>query len=247
VLTVSVVIPVKNDAALLRVCLAALAAQTRKPDEIIVVDNASSDDSAEVARLSGACVVREERPGIAAAASTGYDAASEDIIVRCDADSVPPTDWIERIVEAFENPRLEALTGPGEFPDLGRVGQRLARMLYTEAYFVLLGLLLGQSPLFGSNAAMRATTWRRVRDSVHRDDPNVHDDLDLSIQLAPGTIRLDRSLGVPVSSRPFTGLRSMVLRGWRGQHTLWVNRGRLHPIRRRLAYTAPTKGTLPTQ
>ena len=55
--TISVVIPVYNDAALLRRCLEALAAQTRRADEIVVVDNGSTDDSAEVARRGGARVV----------------------------------------------------------------------------------------------------------------------------------------------------------------------------------------------
>jgi glycosyltransferase involved in cell wall biosynthesis len=73
--TVSVVIPVRDDAGHLRACLRALAGQTVAPDEIVVVDNASSDDTAEVARAAGARVVREPVVGIPAAACTGYDAA----------------------------------------------------------------------------------------------------------------------------------------------------------------------------
>ena len=73
--TVSVVIPVRDDAEMLARCLAALAAQTRPADEIVVVDNGSSDDSASVARSAGARVVAEATPGIPQAASTGYDAA----------------------------------------------------------------------------------------------------------------------------------------------------------------------------
>ena len=49
-LTISVVIPVKNDADLLARCLRAIAGQTRRPDEIVVVDNGSSDDSARLVR-----------------------------------------------------------------------------------------------------------------------------------------------------------------------------------------------------
>ena len=46
--TISVVIPTRNDADMLAVCLAALAGQTRPADEIVVVDNASTDNTAEV-------------------------------------------------------------------------------------------------------------------------------------------------------------------------------------------------------
>ena len=44
--TISVVIPTRNDADMLAVCLAALADQTRQADEIVVVDNASTISSA---------------------------------------------------------------------------------------------------------------------------------------------------------------------------------------------------------
>ncbi|RIJ54999.1 glycosyltransferase, partial [Clavibacter lycopersici] len=67
--TVSVVIPVRDDAGHLRACLQALAGQTVAPDEVVVVDNASRDDSAEVARLAGARVVHEPVVGIPAAAA----------------------------------------------------------------------------------------------------------------------------------------------------------------------------------
>ena len=70
-------------------CLLALREQRRPADEIIVVDNSSTDDSAAVARRHGATVVEERRPGITAAASRGYDAATGDIVARCDAETPP--------------------------------------------------------------------------------------------------------------------------------------------------------------
>ena len=56
--TLSVVIPSLNDAHMLKDCLDALAAQTRAPDEVIVVDNGSADDTAGIARAAGARVSR---------------------------------------------------------------------------------------------------------------------------------------------------------------------------------------------
>lgn len=70
-LSVSVVIPVRDDAEELEKCLALLARQSVRPFEVVVVDNGSTDASAEVARRWGAVVVVEPRPGIPAAAATG--------------------------------------------------------------------------------------------------------------------------------------------------------------------------------
>src|SRR5690606_1619684 len=88
-LTVSVVIPVKDDADLLRRCLHALSRQSVPADEILIVDNASTDASAQVAIDAGATVVRCETPGIPAASAYGYDRATGQIILRLDADCVP--------------------------------------------------------------------------------------------------------------------------------------------------------------
>lgn len=205
---VSVVIPVKDDAEYLRRCLAALAVQSTAPREVVVVDNGSSDASRRVARRYGARLVRERRPGIPAAASRGYDAARGRVIARLDADSIPPRDWVARIDRAFARDRaLAALTGPGVFPGLPRPLRVLAAAGYMQPYFRVFGALLRQPPVFGSNLALRRRDWRRLRRRVHRADPRVHDDLDLSIHLAGRRVRLDPDLRVGISARP---LRSPV-------------------------------------
>jgi glycosyltransferase involved in cell wall biosynthesis len=61
---ISVVIPVRNDAAALERCLSALGRQTQAADEIVVVDSGSTDGSAEVAARHGARVLPVEVAGI---------------------------------------------------------------------------------------------------------------------------------------------------------------------------------------
>ena len=117
--TCSVVVPVKDDAAELRGLLDALARQTVPPLEIIVVDNGSVDDSARIAAQAGCRVLSEPRPGIAAAASIGYDAARGDLILRCDADSRPGPTWVAAHRAAYQAPTRDrevvAVTGPARF------------------------------------------------------------------------------------------------------------------------------------
>lgn len=222
--TVSVVIPVKDDARKLRHCLAALDRQDTAPHEVIVVDNASVDDSAAVARAAGARVLFESRIGIGIASATGYDHATGDIIARLDADSVPGPTWVAALGDAFAaDSGLDAITGPGRFNDGPAVLRWPAFLVYLVPYFILAGLALGHVPLFGSNMAFRTALWLEVRDDVHLDDRLVHDDLDLSFHLRPGhRVRFSGRLDVRISLRPFSDGQG-ILRLRRGFHTIFLH------------------------
>ncbi|MBF4605767.1 glycosyltransferase family 2 protein [Curtobacterium sp. VKM Ac-2884] len=230
---VSVVIPVRDDAAHLRRCLDALAVQTLLADEVVVVDNGSRDDSAEVAQAAGAIVLTERIRGIARASARGYDRASGDVLVRLDADSVPPPGWIADAVRLLADPSVVAVTGPGCPHDGGPLIGRLWDAVYMRPYFALMWAALGRPPLFGSAMAMRRWTWDAVRGRAHREDPEVHDDVDLSMQLDPAwRVVADPVLTVQVSARPLSGLPSALLRTRRAFHTFRVNGRRANPVRR---------------
>jgi hypothetical protein len=230
-LSVSVVVPVKDDAVALERCLGSLRQQTLAPLEIVVVDNASRDSSAGVARRHGARVVAEPTVGIPAASATGYDAARGDVIARCDADSVPPLDWIEQIATAMSaDPELDVLTGSGRFYDLPRWASAVLGPLYLGSYYLLVHAAMGHTPIWGSNMALRRRTWQEIRHLVHRDDPELHDDIDLAFALDPGhRIRYDRRLCVGVSARSLHGWRQVRRRFRRAFRTLEVNWRRIPP------------------
>jgi len=230
---VSVVVPVLDDAEHLARCLDALAAQTHPVAEVVVVDNGSRDGSADVARASGAVVLHEPVRGIARASARGYDHASGDVIARLDADTVPPPGWVAEAVRLLGTPGVVAVTGPGRPSEGGRVLRRVWDGLYMGPYFVLVWSALGRPPLFGSATAMWRDTWTAVRDRVHRDDPEVHDDVDLSMQLDPAwRVLVDRALTVEVSARPLSGAASVAQRTRRAFHTFRVNGRRANPVRR---------------
>ena len=236
-LGVSVVVPARDEADRLPGCLASLADQTLPPLEVVVVDNGSRDDTAAIAARAGARVVREPVPGVWSAAATGYDAARGDLIARCDADSVLPHDWLERIVRAFElEPDLQVISGPGDFYGLWPPLGRSASWLYMRSYVAAMTLALAHPPVFGSNLAMRAEAWRRARDDVHRTRHDVHDDADLSYHLA-GRMRFDWSLRVGISPQPLsTGRRQR----WRaGMRTVLLHWPAQTPWRRAWGWSGP--------
>lgn len=204
-LTVSVVIPVRNDAAMLTAALESLHRQHRPPDEIVVVDNGSSDASATVARDAGARVIPEPVRGIPSATSTGYDAARGDIIARIDADTVCRPDWLARIERRFrQEPDLDLLTGDARFYGANEFVHRLGEALYIGGMYWAVTPYLGHPPVFGSNFAMRREVWTELSGEVHREN-GIHDDLDLSFHVKPWMrVALDRELLVDISARPFS-------------------------------------------
>ena len=222
---VSVVIPVRDDAVALRTCLAALARQTVRPLEVVVVDNGSSDASAVVARAFGARVVVEPHVGIPAAAATGYDAAAGQVVARLDADSVPPEHWVEQVAAALAaRPDSVAVTGVGVFHDAPAGLRHVLSVLYLGSYYLLGLAAAGHHVLWGSCMAFRRDAWTAVSGRVHRGDPEVHDDLDLALVLGPGAhVRLLPTWRVAVSARSLRGHGQRRRRLARARRTLALN------------------------
>ena len=99
---VSVILPCRNEAATIGDCVAAVRAAIEREGygaEIIVCDNASTDDSAERARAAGAAVVSQPIRGYGAACLRGMEAASGDILVLVDGDGTYDVAAINRFVE----------------------------------------------------------------------------------------------------------------------------------------------------
>src|SRR5579862_2865994 len=94
------VIPTWNRRDLLLNLFASLHAQSRRFDEIIVVDNGSTDDSAELAARAGAKVLRLERNmGFAAAVNRGIaEAADADWVAILNNDVTFEADWLEKLL-----------------------------------------------------------------------------------------------------------------------------------------------------
>ncbi len=123
---VSVVIPAYNAARFLAETLASVFAQTLAPAEIIVVDDGSTDDTADIARRLGVNVISRANGGISAARNTGIRAARGAYVALLDADDL----WMPEKLE-FQVAALAAVAVPSfsftDFQTFDSRGQRTVR------------------------------------------------------------------------------------------------------------------------
>lgn len=164
----SVIVCAHNESRYLAACLHSLLAQSRLPDEILVVNNASTDSTRDVA-AAFPCVrlVDEPRKGLVVARETGRLAATGDVLVYLDADCRAPLMWLERIERRLTaDPGLMALSGPYRFYDWDWWGRLLIRAYdYTlaPATQLLVKYVLGIGTIFyGGNFAVRRHALERI-------------------------------------------------------------------------------------
>lgn len=127
---ISVVVCTRNRSAALAGALDAVLRVDYDPDrwELLIVDNASTDDTAEIARSVAAAhpgrvrVMVEEEIGLSAARNAGIAGTRAPLVAFIDDDAFPEPDWLAAIVDGFGNPDVMCVGGPvaplieGELP-----------------------------------------------------------------------------------------------------------------------------------
>lgn len=104
---ISVVIPCYNEEAGIRQVIESLPACV---DEVVVVDNNSTDRTSEIAQATGARVVFEKRKGYGAAYKAGLPAATGDITITMDGDGTYPSEQIEELVDHLLDNNIDFLS-----------------------------------------------------------------------------------------------------------------------------------------
>jgi glycosyltransferase involved in cell wall biosynthesis len=200
---VSLVIPAYNEEHHLKACLDSVAAQEVKPYEVIVVDNASTDETASIARsYDFVKLITETRQGVVFARDTGFNAARGDVIGRIDSDTILPPTWNSQVQGLFMNGDIAAVSGKVHYHDLA-----LRRVADAIEFFFrshLARALARHNTVFlqGANLAVRRDAWERIRDKLCRVD-GVHEDFDLAIHLQEHSLRVifDEALEASISGR----------------------------------------------
>ena len=115
----SVVVAAYNAEATLGECLDSLAHLNYPDYETIVVDDGSSDTTAEVATRAGVRVLSVEHRGLAAARNSAIEAAAGSCVAFIDADARADRDWLYHLVETLSRRDAAAAGGPNFAPPPG--------------------------------------------------------------------------------------------------------------------------------
>lgn len=199
-LAFSLVIPAYNEEEQIRACLQSVARQRIMPDEVIVVDNNSSDNTVKIAqKFPFVKIIREPRQGLRFARNTGIAAAKGALIGRIDADTRLTPNWTARALELFKNEEIMAATGPCYYHDMP--GKSIG-LVFDSA--IRRGLFkLDTSPvLFGSNMIFRAEAWQAILPGLC-DEGEFFEDIDITVHMRAHDHKIifDKKLVIGVSSR----------------------------------------------
>ena len=208
---ISVIVPAHNEENYIASTLKSLKSQDFSlPYEIIVVDNASSDRTFEIAKDFGVKVVKEPHLGLTWARERGYLASQADILAYIDADTIASKDWLSVIYKDFqEHPEIVALSGAVYFYDWQQgLFDRLFSYIFEKGLIMKIDRALRKvfrkgELLWGANFALK----RQALEEAGGFNKNVKfygEDTELSLRLLKiGKIKFDKNLVVHSSARRF--------------------------------------------
>jgi glycosyltransferase involved in cell wall biosynthesis len=166
----SFVIPAYNEEAYLPACLESVLAQTRELGdavEIVVVNNASTDRTREVALgYPGVRVVDEPRKGLTFARQAGFAASTGELIANVDSDSRLTEGWVATVLKEFAaEPKLVSLSGPFIYYDMSPSQRFSVQLFYLIAYAVYAvnrWVLRAGSMVQGGNFVLRRAALEKI-------------------------------------------------------------------------------------
>lgn len=184
----SVIIPAWNEEKNIKSALLSIKSQTKKPFEVIVVNNNSTDNTVNIAKSFDFVTVvnQNEIQGITPTRDKGFDIAQGDLLLKLDADTILEKHWIEKAEEKFsKDKKLGALSGKLVYH------LPIIDNLLIYPYIYLLKLLTGTKPLFGPAYILKKSIWERIKNDVCTDDKKVHEDINISINIAKANAKIE--------------------------------------------------------
>ena len=163
----SFVIPAYNEQALIGACLESVLAEIKQSGvdaEVVVVNNASSDRTGEIARgYPGVKVIDEPKKGLVNARHAGFENSTGELVANIDSDTIVPEGWLTTVVQSFAaDPKLVCLSGPYIYYDMSGWNRFLVSLFYGLTWLIYVinhYVLRVGSVVQGGNFVFKRTAW----------------------------------------------------------------------------------------
>ena len=142
---VAVLIPTINNADELEIVLERLSKQTYPDFEVVISDSKSKDHTKEVCEKYGATWIDDPSRNRANACNYALEQMDHDLVLFTDDDTIPPLDWVEKLVRWFDDPKVGAVGGPNFAPDEDPFGAKCADVAFCTK-FMTAGTRYGAQP-----------------------------------------------------------------------------------------------------
>jgi cellulose synthase/poly-beta-1,6-N-acetylglucosamine synthase-like glycosyltransferase len=223
---VSIIIPARNEAHNLPILLKAILSQYYPSHlmEIIVVDDHSTDETAEIARSYPGviCIELAQIPGFAVlnsykkkAIETGIRQSKGSMILTTDADCIPGPYWILSMVEYFEKKNAVMIAGPVAFTNRGSWFEHFQSLDFLTMHGITAAVLHFKSGTMcnGANLAYKKSAFEQVGGFQGIDDIASGDDMLLMFKIEqafPGQIAYLKNKDAIVLTSPMPDFRSFI-------------------------------------
>lgn len=223
---VSVLIPCHNEEVSIKKCVQSCLEQTRKPDEIIVVNDGSTDTSLEILETFKDQIVivnlLEKTGNKSFAQEKGLSYVTGDIVITTDGDSILDPYFIETIVEEFEDPKVVASAGyvksmkQNWLTSCRQIDYLLSQEIHKKAQGIMNALYV----MPGCAAAYRAAIFKKY---ISFDHDTVTEDLDFTYQYHENKLKISFCKDAIVYTQDPSTLKDyiMQLRRWHAGN--WQN------------------------
>ena len=164
----SIIIPAHNEEKYIKNTLEAAVHQSFPSYfEVIVVDNASTDNTFKVANsFENVKVVREEKKGVQFARERGRHEAKGEILAYLDADSIPHENWLKNGIAYFSQPDVVGVSGPYDYydekPFLRFVSFLFQKVFFRAVHFIVQDVLHKAGVMLGGNAFIKASAMEKI-------------------------------------------------------------------------------------
>lgn len=139
--SIALIIPCYNEEEGLKILLPKIP---KFIDEVIIVDNNSTDNTSDIARSFGCTVLSEKTPGYGAAYKCGFSNVSKDIVITMDGDDTYPIHEVKHNIEILLNNNYDFITC-SRFPLLNKSAMNFSNIIGNKILTIVTKVLFGTS------------------------------------------------------------------------------------------------------